>query len=102
MNWASLLASVLEERGGRANLLWRRVFITSRGWTASVDIVPAERPAMVSTSAGEMRAWSCIRVSLVLSCWELWWFGRKRSEELAGALKSIAVPAEALFCSSTI
>jgi hypothetical protein len=38
-------------------LLCKRVLITSRGWTARVDIVPAERPAMVSTSAGERRAW---------------------------------------------
>jgi hypothetical protein len=43
--------------------------ITSRGWTASVDMVPAERPAMVSTSAGERRAWlSFIWVVLDLSC----------------------------------
>lgn len=38
-------------------LLCRRVFTTSNGCTASVEIVPAERPAMVSTSAGERRAW---------------------------------------------
>lgn len=47
-------------------LLWRRVFTTSRGWTARVEIVPAERPAMVSTSAGERRAWfSVIRGEIV-------------------------------------
>jgi hypothetical protein len=33
-------------------------------------MVPAERPAMVSTSAGERRAWlSFIWVVLDLSCW---------------------------------
>jgi hypothetical protein len=44
-----------EEDGGE--VLWSRVLITSRGWTASVEHVPAARPAMVSTSAGERRAW---------------------------------------------
>lgn len=38
-------------------VLCKRVLITSRGWTAKVEIVPAERPAIVSTSAGERRAW---------------------------------------------
>jgi hypothetical protein len=37
-----------------------------------VEIVPAERPAMVSTSAGERRAWlSVIREGLKVSCCEL-------------------------------
>jgi hypothetical protein len=55
---------------GERHRLWRRVLITSSGWTASVAIVPAERPAIVSTSAGERRAWfSFIRevVRLMLS-----------------------------------
>lgn len=55
---------------GERYRLWRRVLITSSGWTASVAIVPAERPAIVSTSAGERRAWfSFIRevVRLMLS-----------------------------------
>lgn len=41
----------------RGEVLCSRVLITSSGWTARVEIVPAERPAMVSTSAGEKRAW---------------------------------------------
>lgn len=43
--------------GKGEEILWSLVLITSRGWTARVEIVPAERPAMVSTSAGERRAW---------------------------------------------
>jgi hypothetical protein len=50
--------SELSRGQGRGRvLLWRRVLITSRGWTARVEIVPAERPAILSTSAGERRAW---------------------------------------------
>lgn len=37
--------------------LCRRVLITSRGWTARVEIVPAERPPRASISNGENRAW---------------------------------------------
>ena len=60
-------------KGGIKNgekLLCNRVLITSRGWTTKVEIVPAERPAMVSTSAGERRAWSSLisKCSVLLSC----------------------------------
>lgn len=49
-------------------LLCRRVLMTSKGWTVSVEIVPADRPAIVSTSAGERRAWfSFIREAVDLS-----------------------------------
>lgn len=50
----------MSEGGGSGSgeeVLCKRVFTTSRGWTTRVDIVPAERPAMVSTSAGERRTW---------------------------------------------
>lgn len=55
VDWEMLV--LLLQDGRWENRLWRRVLITSSGWTASVDTVPAERPAMVSTSAGERRAW---------------------------------------------
>jgi len=42
---------LVEGKGGE--VLWRRVLITSRGCTARVDIVPAERPPMASMTAGE-------------------------------------------------
>ena len=51
-----------------SSLLCNRVLITSKGWTAKVDIVPAERPAMVSTSAGERRAWLSGMRGEVVSC----------------------------------
>lgn len=64
-------------------ILCRRVLTTSRGCTASVETVPAERPAMVSTSAGESRAWlSVIREYLVVVSFTFWSVKCKRFLEL--------------------
>lgn len=67
LRWTVYVSTALTEKRGIKSLC-NRVLITSRGCTAKVDIVPAERPAIVSTSAGEMRAWfSVIREDLCLS-----------------------------------
>jgi len=56
---------------GKRSGLWRRVLITSSGWTARVVMVPAERPAIVSTSAGERRAWFSFicEIELLVFAW---------------------------------
>ena len=39
------------------SVLCIRVLTISRGWTRSVAMEPADRPAMVSTRAGEKPSW---------------------------------------------
>ena len=56
MDWIQV-SEGWRSRARREGILCKRVLLTSRGWTANVEIVPAERPAMVSTSAGERSAW---------------------------------------------
>jgi hypothetical protein len=69
-----VIVLVVEAKGGvegwrNRSLLCKRVLITSRGCTTKVEIVPAERPAIVSTSAGEMRAWLSVICKEFLFSW---------------------------------
>ena len=64
-------------------VLWRRVLMTSRGWTARVEIVPAERPAMVSTSAEERRAWFSF-ISRELGSVLSWWSVAEEEQKFFG------------------